>query len=637
MSFRPQTSSVKLRQVENPEHVEWVSITELTDCIEHAGPVDNIQLRPDDREWPEAIRSMADHVREVIDGTPQPGRERNDSYSPARTEASKVKAKVDELNTANVKISESTLRRRIKAFRTGGTAGVAAEMTRKSTRRDGMPQIDPRVQDVIIQVVSSATNKTTRSKKALIADIKRELLRQHPGNPELGEPSRRTFERWLDPYTHGKHTFGNARVRQTAANSPQREYRRGDLLRPGQRVEIDATPLDVMVRNEDGSASRPELTAMIDVATRAIIAWGFTTAASGGFDNALLVARAAVPPALRPGHESLSLRLSATLPHEAMVAADPRRSESYDVPFIFPEEITVDGGSSFRGSVFEDTCRRFGITLNYAAPRTPTQKPHIERVFRTIREGFSQYLTGYTGADVAHRGRDVEALWDLPGIDWMFQHWYCTVYLARPHVGLRHPLHPDLVWTPRQMYSALVEVSDGIPIPFSRSDYIACMPWQDRMITREGIRLGNRIYDSRELDGLRDRRGPRPGGKWQVHQDPNESTVVWVLHPDNQCWAAAQDKLLPYLATTPFLTETSSRLLQESTPVAATDVEAAETAFTDLVTDRERSLRKEQTRRARHNSHPDLAGHATTEPAAPEVVEFEAELTPVDGYGPVTY
>lgn len=40
---------------------------------------------------------------------------------------------------------------------------------------------------------------------------------------------------------------------------------------PGEQVQIDPTPLDVLVRLDGGIIDRPELTIMLDVATRSII------------------------------------------------------------------------------------------------------------------------------------------------------------------------------------------------------------------------------------------------------------------------------------------------------------------------------------------------------------------------------
>jgi hypothetical protein len=39
-------------------------------------------------------------------------------------------------------------------------------------------------------------------------------------------------------------------------------------------------------------------------------------------------------------------------------------------------------------------CRTLGIYLNVSRPYTPTDKAHIDRIFRTIREGLSKEFSG---------------------------------------------------------------------------------------------------------------------------------------------------------------------------------------------------------------------------------------------------
>ena len=63
-------------------------------------------------------------------------------------------------------------------------------------------------------------------------------------------------------------------------------------------------------------------------------------------------------------------------------------------PVIAPESITIDRGKVYVGSTFMNACEWLQISVTKAAPRTPTDKPHIERVFAAINSGFTQYLAG---------------------------------------------------------------------------------------------------------------------------------------------------------------------------------------------------------------------------------------------------
>jgi hypothetical protein len=53
-------------------------------------------------------------------------------------------------------------------------------------------------------------------------------------------------------------------------------------------------------------------------------------------------------------------------------------------------------------------CTRLGVSIQPAQPRKPTDKPTVERFFKTLREGLIQYLPAYKGPDVFSRGEALE-------------------------------------------------------------------------------------------------------------------------------------------------------------------------------------------------------------------------------------
>ena len=53
-------------------------------------------------------------------------------------------------------------------------------------------------------------------------------------------------------------------------------------------------------------------------------------------------------------------------------------------------------------------CERLGISIQPAIPDKPTDKPALERFFRTLRQSLLEQLPGYKGPDVWSRGKDVE-------------------------------------------------------------------------------------------------------------------------------------------------------------------------------------------------------------------------------------
>jgi len=65
--------------------------------------------------------------------------------------------------------------------------------------------------------------------------------------------------------------------------------------RPGELVQIDTTPLDVMAVLDDGVVGRVELTIALDLATRSICAAMLRPHGTKAVDASLLLARTLVP------------------------------------------------------------------------------------------------------------------------------------------------------------------------------------------------------------------------------------------------------------------------------------------------------------------------------------------------------
>jgi putative transposase len=68
-----------------------------------------------------------------------------------------------------------------------------------------------------------------------------------------------------------------------------------------------------------------------------------------------------------------------------------------------PEQIRIDCGREFLNKRLQGMCLGMGIELKACIPGKPEQKPHVERMFRTLREGLLQRLPGYCGYNPAMR------------------------------------------------------------------------------------------------------------------------------------------------------------------------------------------------------------------------------------------
>ena len=78
------------------------------------------------------------------------------------------------------------------------------------------------------------------------------------------------FYRLFGTLSHGRHATGSASTRRSLAGRPEGMFGSLPAAAPGEVVQIDSTPLDVLVLLDDGVPGRVELTGMIDVATRMV-------------------------------------------------------------------------------------------------------------------------------------------------------------------------------------------------------------------------------------------------------------------------------------------------------------------------------------------------------------------------------
>jgi transposase InsO family protein len=108
-----------------------------------------------------------------------------------------------------------------------------------------------------------------------------------------------------------------------------------------------------------------------------------------------------------------------------------------------PDALYLDNGATYRGEVLKTACARLGITLLHAKPYDPQARGKMERFWRTLREGYLDYL------------RDVDSLAD---INRQLQAFLANRYHVRPHSSLLGR-SPDKVYASRERAAGALEES----------------------------------------------------------------------------------------------------------------------------------------------------------------------------------
>ncbi|WP_406430455.1 Mu transposase C-terminal domain-containing protein [Streptomyces sp. NBC_00631] len=488
------------------------------------------------------------HILEVLSGLPPDagaGTELKPQYGPSRSLTARERAKAVELTAAGHRVSASTVANYRRRYETSGVMGLVDHRPVRKTPKYGT------VNDVVVaamsQAISEATDASTRTGTFLLWRTE-QILKAASEDREVKLPSRRTLYRLLDKLTAGTHTTGSATTRRSRAHGATAPFGELPAFAPGEVMQIDSTPLDVLVRLDDGVAGTVELTGMIDVATRTVTA-AVLRPTTKAVDASVLLARTVTPELMRPGWVD-ALRMSrSVLPHRRLLTLDERLEHAAARPVIVPEMIVCDHGKAFMSRNFLASCRFLQIDLQPAHKGSPFEKGHIEKTLASVGTLFTQFLPGFTGRTTEHRGRhlDKQPLWSLPELQELLDEWIVAKWQNREHDGLRDPTAPGRMFTPNEKYATLVEACGYVPVALAGDDYVELLPSLWRVVNDYGIKIKRRTYDSPALTGLRRQHSgiQAKKGLWEVHHDPYDISRIWVRdHRAGSGWIEATWKHL---------------------------------------------------------------------------------------------
>ena len=480
------------------------------------------------------------HIVEVLRGLPPnapPGTVPRPEYDPGLVSLTRrERAKAAELTAAGRPVTASAVKQRRQRYEAGGLAAMADRRAVRRTPPHG--RADPRVVEAVRQAIGEATDASTRTASYVFWRAGQVLEAEH-GAGTVALPSRASLYRLFSSLSAGKHVTGSARTRRSLAARPDGPFSTLQPSAPGELMEIDSTPLDVLVCLDDGVEGRVELTAMIDVATRTVTAAVLQPSAKAA-DASVLLARTVTPEPMRPGWARALAMSASALPHRRLSDIDARMEAAAARPVIIPDTIVADHGKVFMSRNFRASCAWLGISLQPARKATGSDKPHIERTLGSVATLFAQFAAGYTGRSPEYRGRGdgQRAVWSLAELQELLDEWIIAAWQNRPHDGLRDPLHPGRAFTPNEKYAAMAEAAGYVPVALTAGDYVELLPARWHAVNAYGVKVSRRTYDGPELNPFRQ----QPSGVkehkdlWEVHCDPYDISRVWVRDHWNGGW-----------------------------------------------------------------------------------------------------
>jgi transposase InsO family protein len=465
----------------------------------------------------------------------------------------RVEAKAAELSLTPRRVFQL-----LQRWRDDGIIGLADG--RKTRARNPLANTDPRLIEAIRDQYEAEVDDTAASIGGRFKRRVENRLAQAHGPGVVPMPSRSTWYRIVEAILP-RSPNGPTNTRRTQAAQPDRTFGTIHARRPGELVMVDTTRLDVIAYDPVTDTNTScELTVALDVATRSILAWRLTLRSTRGLDLGLLLADMMTPEPMR-AHWPDSLRWSMSqLPIGRLMSLERRMAAAAMRPVIYPEAILIDHGSQYQSEVMRRACRRLGIQTFDARVYKATDKPQIERLFKTIRTQFSEHVAGYKGHDIAHRGRRSgnDARWSITEIEEFFAEYVVAIYQRQPHSGLHAPGQPRTSLSPNEAYGLAVAAEGYITCPDDPDLYFDMLPIKWRRIHPRGIEIDRLHYDGDILYRYRSTRSPYSGqyqGKWPIHIDPRDYRHAYLRDPDNGTWHTlrwihADNDLLAFTDTT---------------------------------------------------------------------------------------
>ncbi|ROQ05147.1 integrase-like protein [Curtobacterium sp. PhB171] len=471
--------------------------------------------------------------------------EERDKYpAAARTKT----AKISHLS-AKYQLAASTMWTRYRAYKRKDRRGAIGKP--KISRHVAHPSVDPRYID---EVRAYGRILQDAGESVLTAQVFHEDIEQRIKRIEDTEGIRVRIPKKALRYQVTKETLAAAGTLTAAisrqegiAHSSKKEFRRINPTRPGEFVLVDTTRLDVRAFSVfSAKAHSLELTWMLDLYSRCILAIRVAPIATGGTDLALLLFDLLHPRRAPWAFHNGVPMPNAGLPDYLLInsrtgefAVDGDADDQI-VPSVRPETIVTDNGSIYISEQMSQICGALGINILRGRVLKADDKAQIEASFRTLRTSLLVRLLGSTGGEPSKRGRkaDVNAVWTAEELDNIVRGWVANFYHHTVHTGIHRHGIPGANCTPMEKLREGLLRSGVRLANHSAIDAIDLLPIQWVTIQRYGVNIDNLVYDSDVLKQFvrHKSRYVSKGGKWPLAVNPLDRQYVYFQHPATGKW-----------------------------------------------------------------------------------------------------
>lgn len=388
------------------------------------------------------LEEIASHLNQIMTGKRYwPGEspdsvEVNPKYGPGVTRTQRIKRKVAELENSHLNYKERTWWKFLGVYELDDASTLA------SFKSPGRPsQVDPKYAAALEAALDHYLSNGPMPDLREVLDLAVQYIEEAPDYKGAKVPSLATQYRLLRDRRRRLGIFGsNWKYAQSRAARPKASHIRPQAHMPGERLQMDTTRANVLVRDYFGNEYRPEITLVNDPVTRMIYAL-IVSRSTGEKEIAALMLQLFTPkpdaPPLSPeAHYNL---LGRNARHLLKYLEDGGELGPATGMIVVPRVVVIDRGRAYDNAWLRKLAAVMGFSIELSRPRTPTDKPHVERAIRTLNPILAK-LPGYVGRNTVERGRGKayrhEELLTMAELETLLKAWAHHVYHHRPHKGL---------------------------------------------------------------------------------------------------------------------------------------------------------------------------------------------------------
>ncbi|HCD06599.1 MULTISPECIES: DDE-type integrase/transposase/recombinase [unclassified Methylophaga] len=436
--------------------------------------------------------------------------------------------------------SFSTLNRWVVAYRDSNfnpASQLSVHDKKKVTRKR---RIDDDVLELMHEIINNeylvSERPSMQSVYVIFSDSLHYKNLSLPPDKQISIPSLMSFLREIKkihPMTVATARYGAKTARKRFDYGRSLHYKSQLCL----RTEIDTTPLDIMVLDENSAVvGHPYLLPIIDVYSRCVLGWDLS---------------------FIPGCAEKTLR---TLKH---AGSDATAREVGGLPI----ELVIDNGSEFINESLSSFAKYTGTTILINPPGTPNQKAFVESFFKTVNNKFLDKIKGKTFSSPALRGNydsEKKASLTLNQLRKLFAKWVDGVYHLEGHSGIEDRA-PISLWREEHKKLPTIRYDHETLNTISRST-------TQRVITDSRVKMFGLTWTGPSVpiisEKSKSRGKPKPV---EVLYDSSDLSTIWIKDP--------HDKSIFYeaFATRPFFQESLSlfefNLLKQRGKFKDTDLE----------------------------------------------------------------